>query len=199
MTWPRWIFTVILLTPISPATCLFISPGRDQGHHLKLTRCKRLQLGFQLGHAFISLPPLAIALQCVGDGVKQVLVAERLGQEIDRARFHGPHRHGDVAMRGDEDDGYLNIGFDQLALKIEAASLWQPDVEHEAAGNFRQRGLQHFRRRSEDFDAQADRAKETAQGFAEGGVVVDHQDDRVVRRRRLARCRGAPCHVAASC
>src|SRR4029453_6139253 len=27
MTWPRWIFTVISLTPISPATCLFIRPG----------------------------------------------------------------------------------------------------------------------------------------------------------------------------
>ncbi len=45
----------------------------------------------------------------VDNGVQHVLVAKRLGQEVDRSGLHGPHRHRDVAVAGHEDDRDVDI------------------------------------------------------------------------------------------
>src|SRR6516164_143415 len=102
--------------------------GSDEGHHLELARREHFELGLELGHAFFLLPPLAVALQRIGDGIQEILIAERLGEEIDGARLHRSYRHGDIAMGGDEDDRDLDIGIDQLGLEIEPAALRQPDI-----------------------------------------------------------------------
>src|SRR3954463_2172154 len=47
--------------------------------------------------------PDPVFLQRRADCVEQILVAERLVQELDGARLHRPHRHRNVAMAGDED------------------------------------------------------------------------------------------------
>src|SRR5690349_2414165 len=101
----------------------------DERHDLALARRESLELGLELGHALLLLPPLAIAFERIGDGVKQVLIAKWLGEEIDGACLHRPHRHRHIAMGGDEDDRDLDAGLDQLVLKIEAATLRQSDVE----------------------------------------------------------------------
>src|SRR5262249_7634246 len=44
-----------------------------------------------------------VALDSASNGVEHLLLAERLRQELDGARFHSPDRHGDVAVTGDED------------------------------------------------------------------------------------------------
>jgi hypothetical protein len=41
---------------------------------------------------------------------RSILIAERLGEELDRPRLHGPHRHRNVAMGSDEDDGNADVG-----------------------------------------------------------------------------------------
>ncbi len=51
------------------------------------------------------------------DSIQQVLVPEGLGKELHRAGFHGLHRHRNISMPGDEDDGNPDARIRQLALK----------------------------------------------------------------------------------
>ena len=106
ITWLRWTFTVISLTPRSPAICLLSRP--------------------------VILEPGAVASEADMNGVEQILVAERLRQKLDRTSLHRLHGHGNVAMPGDEDDRELNVSPRQLTLKFEAALPGKPDIEHEA-------------------------------------------------------------------
>ena len=57
-----------------------------------------------------------VALDRAADGVEEVLLAERLRQELHGAGLHGLDRHGDVAMPGEEDDWQCRVRLGQLAL-----------------------------------------------------------------------------------
>jgi hypothetical protein len=117
------------------------------------------------------------------DGVEQILVADRLGEELDRARLHGPHRHRDVAVASDEDDRDLDVRLGELGLKVEAADTGQPDVEHQATRDVGLAGLEELGRRSEHLDLHPHRRQQAPQGVTDGGVVVDDVDDRPWLRR----------------
>jgi len=49
------------------------------------------------------------------------LIAERLGQELDRSTLYRPDGHRDVTVSGDENDRNLNVRRRELSLKIETA------------------------------------------------------------------------------
>jgi hypothetical protein len=68
------------------------------------------------------------------DRVDQVLITERLGQELNGTAFHRLHRHRDVTVSRYEDDRYFDIRLRELALKIQAAPPGQSNVEDEAGG-----------------------------------------------------------------
>ena len=82
----------------------------------------------------VSLPPRAVALDAQLHGVEQILIAKRLGQELDRAGLHRAHASSGMSpwpvMKM---IGNLDVGLGELALKVEAAQARQADVEHEAA------------------------------------------------------------------
>ena len=59
------------------------------------------------------------------DSIQQLLLAEWLGQEVDRFRFHSMDRCGNVALASKKNDRNLDLGFIQLALEIK---LLVPDV-----------------------------------------------------------------------
>ena len=63
------------------------SAGHHQGHHLTLTRGERLETLPQRSDCLFVLQPRAITRQPQLDRVQQVLIAERLGQELDRSPF----------------------------------------------------------------------------------------------------------------
>src|SRR5258708_1849034 len=67
------------------------------------------------------------------DRVKQFLLAQGLGQELNRSGFYCPHGHGDVAVTANEYDWKRDARFDQRALKFQPARPRQSDVEHDAA------------------------------------------------------------------
>src|SRR5262245_60623776 len=90
----------------------------------------------------VILPPRTIAGQAKLNGIEKILVAERLGEELDRTPLHCLHRHRDVAMARDEDDRDLPVCRSQLALEIEAALAGQSDIEHQASGAIRWIGLE---------------------------------------------------------
>ena len=91
----------------------------------------------------------AVALDADINGVEQVLIAKRLGQEFDRAGLHGAHRHRDVAVPGDEDDREVEPRLRDFALEIEPAQARHADVEHQAAGRVGPLEAQEFLRRGE--------------------------------------------------
>src|SRR3546814_4390475 len=70
-----------------------------------------------------------VAFDPRGYGIEQGLIADRLGQKIDRAGFHRLHRHGDVAVPGQEDDGFGNTRRGQMLLEVEPARARHSYVE----------------------------------------------------------------------
>src|SRR5689334_23909614 len=98
---------------------LFIeAASRYQGHHLALARGEAREPRSHLGQSFFVLPPCAVALEAQLDRVEQILVAEWLGQKLDRSALHRPDGHRDVAIPGDEDDRELDVRGGELALKV---------------------------------------------------------------------------------
>src|SRR5262249_43629632 len=78
-------------------------PRHDEGHDLALTRRERGVAILQRRQLVLPLPGDLVALERLVDGIEQVLVVERLGEELDRAGLHGLHGRRDVAVAGDED------------------------------------------------------------------------------------------------
>jgi hypothetical protein len=66
------------------------------------------------------------------DRVQQISIANGFGQELNRAGLSGPNRHRHIGMAADEDNRQAQISLGQLLLKIEPASLGQPDFESQA-------------------------------------------------------------------
>jgi hypothetical protein len=132
---------VISLNPQVVGALLVHHAGGDESHHLpfpgRQSVDKRLQIPDDLfvGAAF------PVALQGGGDGVEEILIAERLGQELNIAALHRLHRHGNISIARDEDDWDLPVRRSQFALKIKAALPRQSDVEHQASWTVRPVGL----------------------------------------------------------
>ena len=55
------------------------------------------------------------------DGVQHILLAQRLGQQLDRAGFYRPHRNRDITMGTDENHRKVYIELAQYLLKLQTA------------------------------------------------------------------------------
>src|SRR5262252_852670 len=111
--------------------------NHHQCHYLSLAWGKSLEACPQRGDHLFVLQPRAISPEAQLNRVQQVLIAERLGQELDRATLYRLDGDRDVAVSRDEDDRNVNVRRRELSLKIETASPGQPDIEHQARGPFR--------------------------------------------------------------
>src|ERR1700730_11900548 len=114
------------------------------------------------------------------DGVEQILVAEWLRQELNRARLHCPHGHRDVAVGGDKDNRPRLSRLDQLALQVQAALPGHANVQNDAAGGILQRSAPELLSRRKRAHLKVNRAYEAIEGFANRLVVIDDNDDRFV-------------------
>ena len=161
--------------------------GGDEAHHLAFALGQAVEACSYVRQALLVLSPAAIAFDRRGDRVQHVLIAEGLGQEIDRAGFHGLDRHGDVAVPGHEYDGNMDVRLGELALEIEPAHPRQSDVEHEAACHFGKLAAQKVRGRAERLDPETDRSKQASERLTHGFIVVDDEYDRLFGGGRLAR------------
>src|SRR5262245_46406561 len=93
------------LTHIKFTSNLFVqSAGHHMRHDLPLPQGQRGKALAQLFDYAGILTPLSVSLDAEVNRVKQLLIAERFGEELDRTGLHRPHTHGDVAVAGDEDD-----------------------------------------------------------------------------------------------
>src|SRR5215813_8792807 len=152
--------------------------GDYQGHDFALALGERGEALLQPGDGRRRLALQAVALDARVDGVEQLLIAERLAQELDRPRLDRAHRHRDVAVAGNEDDGKMDARLRQLLLEREAARARQSHVEHEAARGVGALRLQELLRRSEYARLETDGGDKILDGVAHRRVVVDDEHDR---------------------
>src|SRR3974390_3606068 len=102
---------------------LFVqTTGRDPDHALTLAGAERVEALPDHIQCFLALPPRTIAREAGLDGVEQVLLAERFGEELDGPSLHRLHRHRDVAVRRNEDDRQFPVRRRKGALQIETAA-----------------------------------------------------------------------------
>ena len=151
-----------------PATT-WVSTSRSRGVKVAIFASIDANLGLNLA---------GFGVQLLGPryGPQQVLVAHRLGQEIDGARLHGAHARGNVALPGDENDRPVRPSGCQRLLQLEAIETRHRDVEYGATGNRRIVMGQEFLRRRIRSDIVALHAHEPRQCLDHSGVVIDDED-----------------------
>jgi hypothetical protein len=75
----------------------------------------------------------AITRQTALNGVEKFLFAYWLREKLDRATFHGLHRHRNVAVPSDKDDRELSARRRELTLEFKTALSRQSHVKYQAA------------------------------------------------------------------
>jgi hypothetical protein len=106
------------------------------------SRPKRAQCFFILAACTVSGEPNIHSVQ-------EILVPERLREELDGACLHRLHTHRDVAMSGHEDDRESDARRGEIALKIQSALTRQSHIEDEtssAIGRFATEKIGHGRK-----------------------------------------------------
>src|SRR6267143_508356 len=147
-----------------PGDLLVEQTGDGGGHHVSLARSQQVIPATKLGE----LQPLrachAITIDRVANGVEQVLLAKRLREKLDGAGLHGPDRHGNVAVSGEEDDRQRRVRVGKLLLQVEAAQSREADVEHEASWRMPSRAAQECLSAREDFHGQPHGREQSPEG-----------------------------------
>src|SRR6266478_5992371 len=113
----------------------------DLDHYLAFPWAQRIEAHPERTQGLFILAPSTIASEAEVDRIDQVLITERLGQELNGTALHRLYRHRDVAVARYEDDRDLDIRRGELALKIQTAPPRQSDVQDEAGGTVRAVGV----------------------------------------------------------
>ena len=98
----------------------------------------------RLGNRVFRVATGAVLCDSKLDRFQQILIAKRLGEELDRAALHGSNRHRDIGVAADEDNRQAQICLGQLLLKLEPALPGQPDVENQAPGELGRVAIEEF-------------------------------------------------------
>ena len=85
---------------------------------------------------------------------QEILLLERLWQEVYGPRLHRPRGHRNVTVSGDEDDRNPYAGLHELVLKLESANSRKPHIEYQATRGLRPLCFQEFQRGPENFRMQ---------------------------------------------
>ena len=118
---------------------LFVeATGRDLDHDLALAGAERVETLPERTQGLITLPTGTIASEAGLDSIEEVLITERLCEELYGTALHRLHGHRDVAVRCDEDDRDLPVRRGKVALKLKTASPRHSNVEHQASRAVRQ-------------------------------------------------------------
>ncbi len=157
--------------------------GHNQGHHLALTRGQRFEARPQHRDRLFVLQPGAISRKTQLDRIQQILIAERLSQELDRAPFHRLHGHRNVTVSGDEDNRNVDVRRRELSLKIETTPARQSDIEHQTSWSVRAPFVQEFGNRRQGFGLHANGSDQAAKRLADLWVVIDDDDGRLFGHR----------------
>src|SRR5260221_1195798 len=127
---------------------LFIEHTRNhQAHDFALALAQGLVAMSQRGKVTALTACRAVAIQSLVDRIQQVLVFEGFSQKLHSTRFHGPHRHRNISMTGDENDGNVDSCICQLALQVETVDSGKAHVQNKTAWSVQWFVAQKFFRR----------------------------------------------------
>ena len=143
----------------------------------------------QVRELLLALARDAVEVQRLLNGIQEILVPEGLGEKLHRPGFHCLHRHRNVAMTGDEDDGKLDARLRQLVLDIEPADARKPHVKDQAARTIRALAAEELAGALERLGPQPDRFQQALYRHAHVGVVIDDEHGGSARGRH---CRVSP-------
>src|SRR5260370_2614695 len=120
----------------------------NQGNTFTLAHGERRIALRHLREVTLVLARLPVAIQCLMNGIQQVLVAEGFRQKLHCAGFHSLHGHGNIRVPGDEDDGNLDARTSQFVLKLQTVDAGKSDVQNKAAWSVRPLPAYELRGRS---------------------------------------------------
>ncbi len=103
----------------------------------------------------------------------QLVLVERLLEEIHGTALHGADARGHTAVARDEDDRQRMARLSQPGLQIESSESGHADVEDETGRPRGARVVQERLRRRKGDGVQPDRADQTTERAADARVVVD--------------------------
>src|SRR5262249_49459932 len=104
-------------------------PGNDVRQHLVFTWGEFRKLSIDGRQFSVLLSSLSIPFGRPRDCVQQLLVADRLGQKINRTGLHRPHAGRNIAKTGDKDNGTLNFSLQEGSLEFETVKIRHRDIE----------------------------------------------------------------------
>src|SRR5262249_7861678 len=149
--------------------------GHDVEHDLTLAQAERLETLSERRRGRLTLPSGTIASKSGPDRVNELLITERLCQELHRTALHRLHGHRHVGVRCDENDRYLPVRRGKVALKLEAASPRHSHVEYDASRAVWRIGLQKIGNSRKFPSLQANRPQQPSDRVAKLGIVIDDQ------------------------
>src|SRR5229473_845729 len=147
-----------------------------QGEYFPFTWSQGIITTLQLANLRPLRQLMAMPFDPALNGFEQILFFDGLSQELQRSTLHCADRHGDISMPGDKDYGQIDLGRGELFLKIQAAQIWQTNIQHQAAGDVRSRGTQEVPPGCKSQGFNSDRPNEPFQCSANGGIVVNHEN-----------------------
>src|SRR5262245_58886242 len=149
--------------------------GHDMEHDLTLAGAERVETLPERSQSPITLPSGTITSQSGFDRLNEVLITERLCQELYGTSLHRLHGHRNVSVRCDEDDRHLPVCRGEVALKLKTASARHSHVEYQASRAVRGIALQEIGNRRKFPAMQADRPQQSPDRLAKLGIVIDNQ------------------------
>src|SRR5262245_6554944 len=142
-----------------PQLCRDLLVEEAENHalkHLALTDRQRIEPVFQQFQVVTLEAGSAVDVDGLVNGIEQILLPERLREELHRAGLHRPDRHPYVTMPRHENDRDGEIHARELVLKIESADTRHSDIQYEAARRIRLAALQELPGRRVDLHAVSD-------------------------------------------
>jgi hypothetical protein len=136
----------------------------DVDHYLAFPRGKRFEARSERTQSLFILALSTITSKGELDRVDQVLITERLGQELNGTAFHRLHRHRDVTVPRYEDNWDWDTRLREFALKIQAARPGQSNVKNEAGGTDRAFRFEEVGNGDKEPCIQADRSQKPPNG-----------------------------------
>src|ERR1043165_9065714 len=152
----------------------------DERKHFRLAWRQRLITTAQISTISLLRTREPVAIERLLNRIEQVLIAKRLRQKLHRTGFHRSHRHRNIAMSGNEDDGKVNVSLGKRALEIETAESRHAHVEDQTRCEVRPFVLQKLLRRRKRRHPESHRSDETLQRLAYRLIVVDHEHNRII-------------------
>src|SRR5262249_46740007 len=113
-------------------------------HHLAFAPTERGIAGTQIIHLGLLLKRGATAVDGAAYSADQSVVAEWLGQELERTSLHGAYRRWYIGITSNEHDGHIGSVHRGDILQVQTAEIWERHIQYQAVRDVRSRARKEF-------------------------------------------------------